>query len=389
MSSVDGRPGIAFLVPSLAIGGAERQLLALAAGLDTHEWRILVVQASQADTEHVSEASDSTGLVLQQASLLAQARQLREVLERERILLLHAYLLSAQFRGLLVRATGWRGRLVVGVRDALPLWYVRNLSGVVATAAVFGASWWVDRYVFNSQRGARAKAPLVPRAKRTVICNGIDATDFRPDPAARARLRALIGIDVASPVIGIVANVTAYKDYPTFVEAARLLSVTRPDVHFAAVGDDRGALANEVRAMVARAGLSQRLHFLGPQANVERLIPGFDIACSSSATEAFPNAVGESMACGVPCVVTDVGDAALMIGESGISVPPRNPERLAAGLAESLAWTPADRAMRGESARQRIIEQFSVDRMVAAHDELYRSLLPARARREPSIPLPS
>src|SRR5207244_9405402 len=122
-----------------------------------------------------------------------------------------------------------------------------------------------------------------------------------------------------------------------------------------------------------------RFHFLGARDDVERIVPGFDLYCSSSATEGFPNAVAEAMACGVPCVVTDVGDAAYLIGATGIAVPPRDAEALGDAIICGMAWSETERRRRGAAARARIGDHFSIDRMVAAHETLYRALLCVRS----------
>jgi glycosyltransferase involved in cell wall biosynthesis len=367
---------IAFLIPSLELGGAERQLLALVNGLDKTEWDVRVIYGSGSSDDDRWTLQDAARIPVNPAFRPGLVRELRRALEQEGVAVLHAYLLSAQAKAWLVRLAGWPGRLVVSVRDSIGLWRPRSVVGGLATGAVFGGSRWVDHYVFNSHRGARAKAPLVPLRKQTVIPNGIDVARFRPDPEARGRLRDLAGAPVDAPVVGTVANVSSYKDYPTFVEAARIVSHRRRDVHFVAIGDDRGPLGDAVRASVSRAALGDRVHFLGTRLDVERLVPGFDIACSSSSSdEGFSNAVAEAMSAEVPPVATDVGDAVLMIGDVGLSVPPGHPAQLADALTEALSWGEPERADRGARARQRIVECFSIERMVAAHDALYRKLL--------------
>ena len=363
------RPTIAFLIPSLGIGGAERQLLALSGALDPQRWNVVV-----AHRPAVPGAWDvPAATAIERGPRHRFVPGLRTFLREHSVDLLHAYLLPAQVDAVLARMGGWSGRLVVAVRDALPLWTCRSLMQLAASTFVFGGSRWVDRYVFNSQRGSAAKAALVPAHKRVVIPNGIDAVRFRPDRDASIALRRLIGAPAEAILIGCVANLTDYKDYPTLIEAVRRLPASRGDLRVVIVGDDRAAEADRIQSRAA--ALEGKVHFLGPQARVETIIPGFDIYCSSSATEGFPNAVAEAMACGVPCVATDAGDSAFLVGDTGLTVPVSDPPELSDALAAALQWSVPERSQRGQAARARIVDRFSIERMVAAHEDLYRVLL--------------
>jgi glycosyltransferase involved in cell wall biosynthesis len=118
-----------------------------------------------------------------------------------------------------------------------------------------------------------------------------------------------------------------------------------------------------------------RLKLLGERHDTPRLLAGLDVHVSSSAFgEGFANAIGEAMACGIPCVVTDVGDSALIVGETGLVVEPRQPQDLSRALEEALTWAPAERARRGVAARARIQQKFDIDAIVAALESFYLDL---------------
>lgn len=371
----DLRPTIALLVPTLGMGGAERQALALARGLDQRYWRVLLIQAGSEQAEYGCEVAGTSRISLGGGSLVQVVRKLVQCLTANRVTIIQAFLLSAQTAALAARALRWQGRLIVSVRDALPLFRFSALPATVASSVVYGCSWWVDHYIFNSACAARAKLPMIPAKKQTIICNGIDTERFQPGSDCHSRLRSLIGVSPASQIVGIVANLSVYKDYPNFVEAAQLVGRQHPDIHFVSIGDDRLPGSNAIRRQVDQAGLRDRLHFLGARTDVERLAPGFDLFCLSSETESFPNALAEAMACEVPCVSTNVGDAAEIVAETGVVVPRRDPRRLADGLLSALAWSSAERIARGRAARARIMAHFSLARMLQGHDELYLRLL--------------
>jgi glycosyltransferase involved in cell wall biosynthesis len=122
----------------------------------------------------------------------------------------------------------------------------------------------------------------------------------------------------------------------------------------------------------------EHLHLLGERADVPRLMSALDILVSSSSSEGFPNVIGEAMCCGLPCVVTDVGDSANIVGDTGVVVPPRDPAAIADALEGLLDDGPDTRRKLGLAARQRVRELYSLQRIVREYEGLYRSLAVAR-----------
>ena len=111
-------------------------------------------------------------------------------------------------------------------------------------------------------------------------------------------------------IIGLVARWDSLKDHSMFIEAAAAVSREHEDIYFVLVGRGIEWETPELAALIRTAGLQDRMILLGERDDIPSLTAAFDIACSSSITEGFPTTIGEAMACGVPCVVTDVGDAA-------------------------------------------------------------------------------
>ena len=225
--------------------------------------------------------------------------------------------------------------------------------------------------------------------KLTVIPNGFDVERFRPDPAARAAVRSELGVEETTPLVGLVARYDPLKDHATFLAAAALLARARPDVHFVLCGSRveraNAALASQVDSL----GIASRCHLLGPRRDVPRIFAALDVAASSSVSEAFPLAVGEAMACGVPCVATDVGDCALMTGDTGRIVPPRDPAAMASAWADVLAMAPEARQALGLAARRRVVERFELGAVTKRYEALYEQLAAAAKpdhRSRPSRP---
>jgi len=239
------------------------------------------------------------------------------------------------------------------------------------------SSPFVDFYIFNSIAGRKQRIEL-PESKVQVIPNGIDSSKYCPDDSNRSFARQETGIGDNCPIVGIVGNFSLYKDYETFVRAARMVTDRIPNANFVSIGNCDNTIGRSMRSLVNQLGLTTTFHFLGVRKDVHRLLPGFDVFCSSSkSAEGFSNAICEGMASGVPCVVTDVGDAANIVGNTGIVVPPAEPSLLANGIVRLLELSPEERQRLGEAARSRIVEQFSIPRMVAATEKVFEQVLGA------------
>ena len=230
--------------------------------------------------------------------------------------------------------------------------------------------------VYCSQASARQHESLGYHAEKTVVIpNGFDTEAFKPDPEAKARLAQEIGVSRDAPVVGVVARFHPQKDHRNVTAAAAELSKRGPDVHFAFAGPDVDPANQSLVKMIRSFGVQDRVTLLGERDDVTKIMPGLDLLCSGSAWgEAFPNVLAEAMACGVPCVATDVGDSALIVGTTGIVVPPRDPEALAAAMSRLIALAPEERRQLGQAARRRIIKHFSLPEVVRRYDDLYRSI---------------
>ncbi len=216
-----------------------------------------------------------------------------------------------------------------------------------------------DAVVANSYAG-RAFHRSLGYAPRTfpVIPNGIDTARFRPDASARQRVRAELGIDAAAFVAIHAARVDPMKDHATLAALASL----RPNVLFLAAGRDTETLAGP-----------PNLRGLGIRADIPAFYAAADCVLSTSAFgEGFSNVIAEGMAAGLPAVATDVGDARMIVGETGAVAPPRDAKALALALDTLVTAGPDERVKGAAAARSRIEQRFSIARCVAAFDALHR-----------------
>ena len=254
------------------------------------------------------------------------------------------------------------------------------------------SGWLPDRIISCSQKALELHAGLGYAAqKMVVIPNGFNLDDFKPDPAARIWLRDSLGLPPDALIIGHVARYNPQKDYPTLLAAAAELqrslaqggSQGLPDVHFVLCGDGVSPQNPELTGMLAQHKLARYVHLLGRRSDVPRVMSAFDLGTLSSAYgEAFPNVIGEMMACEVPCVVTDVGDADVMVGASGRVVPVRDPRALADAWLAMLQLPQAQRTAIGREARTHIQKHFALDEVASRYAGVYTGLLTARRREQ-------
>jgi len=219
-----------------------------------------------------------------------------------------------------------------------------------------------DLVIANSNAGMEAHRALGYRPRRAeVVANGIEVDRYKPDPAARAAVRRELGISDGAFVVAHVARVDPMKDHLGFLRAM----AKAPHVHALLIGAGTDELPSQAN-----------VHCLGRRTDVERLLAAADAVVSSSAFgEGFSNALAEGMACGLPPVATDVGDAAAIVGTTGLLVPPADPDALAKAI-RALSEEPGERrAERGRQARSRIVENFSLARALEQFSDAYATLL--------------
>jgi glycosyltransferase involved in cell wall biosynthesis len=209
---------------------------------------------------------------------------------------------------------------------------------------------------------------------RVIIPNGFDRNQFVPSPEARAELRNELGLPGDALLIGLIARYHPVKDHANFLQAAGLLLSARPQARFVLAGEGVDESKRELRELIAALPVAGRVHLLGERNDMNRVTAALDIATSSSSAEAFPNVIGEAMACGVPCAVTEVGDSAFLVGETGRRVPPRNAQALASAWGELIEMGEQARRELGEEARRRVIEQFSIEAVARSYESLYQQV---------------
>jgi glycosyltransferase involved in cell wall biosynthesis len=237
------------------------------------------------------------------------------------------------------------------------------------------ASGRADAIIYNSDLGRKQHAAFGFSDRRgRVIANGVDTNEYRPDILARRGIRDELGIPQSSFVIGHVARFHRMKGQVDLLAALAGVGLP-PDATLLMVGRDVTRDNPMLAIALQRVDSRLRVVLPGERRDVSALMSALDLYCLSSTSEGFPNVVAEAMACGVPCVVTDVGDAARMVEGVGVVVRRGSPEDLRAAIEDLASRTPAELAELGLAARKRALERYSVERMVDDYAALMHELV--------------
>jgi glycosyltransferase involved in cell wall biosynthesis len=376
---------ILFLLRSLDRGGAERQATALARALAARGHAVAVA----CFYEGGALADELAGTAARLVAIGKAGRwdvagflsSLARIVGRERPEVIYSYLTVPNIVAAALRLRFPRLRIVWGVRasklDLAQYDRLTRLSYVVEPRLARCA----HLVIANSRAGLRdAVAAGMPAGRAIVIENGVDTDRFAPDAAARQKLRAswsLAGDDLA---IGLVARIDPMKGHRIFIDAISRLDPRRP-LRFLCIGDGPAEAVRALRSAAVEAGVAERMLWLGARDDMPAVLSALDLVCSASIFgEGFSNAIAEAMACGVPAAATDVGDSAEIVGDTGEITAPGDPVALARAIEALIARRGADPVALSEAARRRIVERFSLARMVERTEAALLDLLALRVR---------
>jgi glycosyltransferase involved in cell wall biosynthesis len=276
---------------------------------------------------------------------------------------------------------------IAAARSGLPvIWSIhgstfRHLGGpsrLCAYAGMAGAGHLSSFIIHCSERAARWHAARGYAASpNVVIHNGYDASAFAPDDAKRAATRAELGFRPDEFVVGTVGRWHVEKDVPSLLSAVAAVRTSHPSLRCMLIGPGLDASNAQLMDAVRSHGFGQDVLALGRRADVADLYRALDLHVLSSRSEAFPNVVAESMLSGTPNIVTDVGDAALMVGETGWAVPPGSPQALADAIADAWVEWSSDQQRwqeRRAAARRRIAGNFTLERMITGYENIWNKV---------------
>ena len=245
------------------------------------------------------------------------------------------------------------------------VWFCARLSAIVPIAIA----------TCSLEAAKEHKGMGYDPVKFHVIPNGFDLAAFAPDATRRQQLRQEWGVTKDEVLFGCVARCDPYKDHPNLLQALSLAAVSGSTVRCVLVGGGLTTSNAALAELLSKYNLRGSVILAGSRSDIPAVMNALDFHILPSASEAFPNVVAEAMACGTPCIVTNVGDAAMIAGDTGWIVPPKNPGLLALALLEAIgSFGDENDAKRRIEARKRIVDNFSLERMTHAYVYLWQSM---------------
>lgn len=375
---------IAFIIDHLNIGGTETQLYLLLKGMNKELFDpVVFVFKEKGETAGKIEALGiGVHLIgvpmawLPQRAVsdrFLQAMELARMFRERKIDIVQSYLLTANIFGTLAARTAGTPVVCISERGLLPgdgpetfdrrCQTLRNIFAAVGDAAIGNSQAVVD-YL--------EKGIGIPAGKLHCIYNGIETRAPGFEPHEIHDLHKELNLSPGIKLVGMIARLVPIKNPVLFLEAVRLLK-DRDD--FRAVFIGGGQMEPQLRRYTREFDMEAKVYLLGNRTDVPRLLPSLEIVVQSSSHEGFPNSIMEAMVAKKPVVVTDAGGTVELVieGETGF-IFPRGDKETFAGKIAFLLDNPGIAREMGEKGRAHIRENFSVEKMITAAQELYRHL---------------
>ena len=368
---------ITFIITSLGIGGAEMMLLRLLKVLDTKKYEISVITLKSGGA--LEKEFEDLGIPLNSAEMNSVAGTIRGVSKVKRLLnkiqpdIVFCWMYHANLVGGLAAKRSGIKKIYWNIRNSglKQMWKAPITSAVIKIGALLSGNI-PDLIIINSNQARENHIRMgFEETKMRVIHNGIDPDIFQPDEEARRIIREELNTRSSELLIGMAARFHPQKDHKTFIEAASLIRNRIPESRFALCGKGLDDSNKELAGWITDFDLKGKVSLLGERRDMPQIMSAFDLLILSSAYgESFPNVLAEAMSCEVPCVATDVGGSAFIVGATGSIVPPKEPVALADAAVQLLSNNKLRKKL-GKEARTRIKKEFSIEKISKDYEKLF------------------
>lgn len=371
---------VLFVITGLNTGGAELMLLRLLSGLNRGRFQCEVVNMKEPGA--VQPMIEALGIPVHCLKMryglfsIFGFRKLMKIIQRFSPDVIQGWMIHANFSSILARRLAGRFMPVIwGMRYSLTdlsqdKWITRQLIRICGKMSGKAA-----KIVYNSHVSAEQHEKMgYDAAKTLVIPNGIDFQGWLPAQVASQTLRSELSLSNDALLIGLIGRFDAAKDHETFFGAAKKLVDSHPQARFILAGPGINRENKPLVSLISSPGLTHHVHLLDERKDIPFLISSLDVLTSSSRTESMSNVILEGMASGVPCVVTDAGDSAKVVGEAGMVVPKRDPAALSEAWKKLFSMSPRERRELGEKGRVRVEKHYSLTTMIEAYRKLYEDV---------------
>lgn len=373
---------IVHIITGLSVGGAEMMLYKLLAHMDRNRFEPYVISLTQ--TDMIGHDIKALNIPVYGLNLSAnrfnplKLIQCVKIVKKIEPVIVQTWLYHADLLGSVISKIATRAKIVWNIRhsDFDPS-RDKTTTILIAKINAFLSKWIPDSIICNSSRAVLIHNNIGYDSKKMhVIGNGFDLDQFRPDCDAYRALRSELNLSSETLIVGMVGRFHSQKNHYGFVKAIAKVLKIMPNIHFVLCGNEVDENNQILTSWIEDYDLTPNIHPMGQRFDMNRITSAFDVAVSASSVgEGFSNVIGEAMACAVPCVVTDVGDSAYLVKDTGIVVSPGSMQELSQAIVALLKLKRDDRKKMGLKARMRIDTHFSIDKIVLQYEKAYLSLI--------------
>jgi glycosyltransferase involved in cell wall biosynthesis len=374
---------VVHIITALSTGGAETMLSKLLEAQNNDVFDSIVISLTDRGT--LADRIEAAGVTVHTIDLnvgrptLGGFRKLRKLVREFNPDCMQGWMYHGNLAASLVRASLWNKTIPVLWNIRQSLYGLSNEKKMTAATIVFSRLFLsrVNAIVYNSYTSAEQHEEKVGYTKKNhiVIPNGFDCDIFKPSGDNKILFRREMGVDENSILVGTIARFHPMKDHGNFLTAAAHVLEKIPEAHFILSGPEVDEQNAFLIKKIKKLGLRDHCHLLGERQDINFIMAACDVIVTSSFYgEGFPNVIGEAMACGVPCVSTDIGDSARVIGNTGKIVPAKDSVALAEGIIEILSMPADARMFLGDRARNRILKHFTIEKIAKQYADLYTTI---------------
>jgi len=367
---------IIHIISSLNTGGAETMLVRLIRGMPQHTHVVISLTAFGPLGELVKAAGYTVySIGLRGSTAWFALPLLWRLIRRESPDIVQTWMYHSDLLGGLIARLAGVKQIVWNVRNTEIPQGRLSMTGLNVRLCAIMSTWLPKAIICCAHAGLEVHvARGYKRQKMLTIPNGYDSREWQPKSISRCELRRDYGLPSEALIVGIVGRYDALKGYDLFIEAAALTVTAVPNALFLMIGRNVDANNIELRSLIESCGGGALFRLMGERSDVSRLMATMDVYCLSSRAEGFPNVVAEAMLMQVPCVVANVGDAARIVGPTGWVVPPGDPAALAEAVKALQRMGEERRMVIGEAARQRIVNNYSIEVVSKQYEQLYEQI---------------
>ncbi len=275
--------------------------------------------------------------------------------------------------GILARLAGVSS-VIWGIRGPFNRELTSLQTNITIRLCALFSKWVPSMIVSNSQHAAEVHEQAGYTSNKLIcIPNGYPLDRFQPDEKCSKEFRREFNINHDDILIGMVARFDPYKDHENLFSALSILSREERQIACVLVGSDMKEGNQTLVKLIEKYDVQDMITLVGLRDDIPKVMAAIDIHVLSSVAESFPNVLAEAMACGTPCITTDVGDAALIVGNTGWVVPQSDPDVLAGAIRDALSekGNLAKWGGRKEACRKRVVENYTLERMIKSYNKVW------------------